>query len=204
MIKFSKYTTFFIFFSFINSACSPSFQGEYSDPTKAEIVDDKWNETDARLTAEVLISSMLKRPWLQDFQSINNGDKPFVVIGDIENRTDEHIDSRAMVEAVRFEMINSRQVRFVNEKAREKILNELNYQGESGMVSEHSAKKKGRQIGADFILTGAISAQVHFNGGLKTVTYQTMLNLTDLETSELVWTQKHDIKKRFNRSSSSW
>ena len=30
----------------IYAACSPSFEGEYADPAKAEIIDDKWNEAD--------------------------------------------------------------------------------------------------------------------------------------------------------------
>jgi hypothetical protein len=37
-------------------------------------------------------------------------------------------------------------------------------------------------------------------GGLKTVTYQTALNFTDLETTEVVWSGKELIKKRFKRS----
>ena len=42
---------FFAFLSPVFTACTPDFEGEYSDPAKTEIVDDKWNETDARKTA---------------------------------------------------------------------------------------------------------------------------------------------------------
>ena len=183
--------------------CTPDFQGEYSDPGAMEIVDDRWNETDIRKTSEILIGSMLSKPWLDEFNK-KNGEKPFLIVADIENRTDEHIDTKALGEGIRYEVINSGKIRFVDGAQRQKILDELKYQNESGMVSTKTAKKKGRQIGSDFFLVGGISSQVHQQGKLKTVTYTTSLRLTDLETSEIVWEQKYDIKKRFKRSGAGW
>ncbi len=184
----------------LNTGCTSTMKGSYSDPMKAEIVDDRWNETDARTTAEKLVGSMLSKPWLGNFKAANSDSKPVVVISDMENRTDEHIDTEALGEAIRNEVINSNMVRFVDAKGRSNILKEIQYQTESGMVSASTAKQKGKQIGADFMVTGAISSQVHQQGGLKTVTYQTVLQLTSFETAEIVWSEKHKIKKRFNRS----
>lgn len=185
------------------SGCA-SFEGEYSDPNAVEIVDDRWNETDARVTAEKMISAMLSKPWLRAFKERNGGNRPLVIVGEVENRTDEHIDTKALSEYVTDELINSGKVRFVDAANRERILKEIQYQNESGMVSEKTAKRKGRQVGADFLLFGTMSSTVHTQEGLKTVTYQTNLRLTDLETAETVWSSKHRIKKRFNRSGSSW
>jgi uncharacterized protein (TIGR02722 family) len=184
------------------SGCT-TFQGEYSDPEKAEIIDDKWNETDARKTAEVLITSCLGRPWLKNFKATHNNQAPVVVVADVENRTDEHIDTKALTEFIQNELINSGKVRFVNKERRQQILDEVNYQ-HSGNVSDKSRKKKGNQIGADYMLAGAISSHVHSQGGLKKVTYQTVLNLTNLETSEIQWNEKHEVSKRFKRSGSGW
>lgn len=182
------------------SSCT-SFQGEYADPNAVEIVDDKWNETDARKTSEILIKSMLEKPWLAEFMKEHKNEKPFLLVDDVENRTDEHIDTKAMMEAIRDEVINSGKIRFIEGQQRDKILKEIKYQSESGMVAQEKAKKKGKQIGSDFLLHGAISSQVHTQKGLKTITYQPILQLTNLETAEIVWSQKYDIKKRFNRSS---
>jgi penicillin-binding protein activator len=186
-------------FSVFINACTKDFQGEYDDPATVEIVDDRWNETDARKTAEALISSSLSKPWLATFTKTNNGERPIVLVDDIENRTAEHIDTKALTESVRNELINSGKVRFVNESRRQKILEEIKYQ-ESGAVAASSAKKSGRQIGADYMLGGAISATVNMQGGLKVVTYQTNLILTNLETAEIEWSEKYPIKKRFRRS----
>lgn len=184
-------------------ACTPDFQGEYSNPEEIEIVDDRWNETDARKTGEILINSMLAKPWLLEHVK-DAGKKPIVMVNEIENRTDEHIDTEALGEAISHELLNSGKIRFVDAKRRKKILTEMNYQNQSGMVRSDHIKKLGRQIGADFLLSGAISSSVHSQGGLKTVTYQTVLELTKLETAEIVWKEKYDIKKRFKRSGSGW
>ena len=60
-----------MWFSFSLSACSSSMKGSYNDPAQAEILDDRWNETDARKTSEAIISQMLSRPWLKDYQRKN-------------------------------------------------------------------------------------------------------------------------------------
>ena len=184
-------------------ACTPKFEGEYDDPKKVEIVDDRWNETDARKTAKVLIESVLSKNWLPIFEKGHNNQKPVVIVDDVENRTDEHIDTKALTEFIQDELINSGKVRFVNKEKRQKILDEIKYQN-SGAVAEESKKKAGRQIGADYMLSGAMSAQVHSMDELKTVTYQTNLILTNLETAEIEWSEKHLIKKRFKRAGAGW
>ncbi|SMF82592.1 penicillin-binding protein activator LpoB [Pseudobacteriovorax antillogorgiicola] len=188
--------------SLLQVSCAPSFEGAYSDPAKAEIVDDKWNETDARKTAQTIIASVVSKPWIVEHKT-KTRQKPVVIVDMVENRTDEHIDTKALTEFIRDELINSGKVRFLNNQRRDAILKEIKYQN-SGMVAKDSQKKAGRQIGADFLLGGAISSQVASQGGLKTVTYQTALTLTNLETSEIVWSGKELIKKRFKRAGAGW
>lgn len=188
---------------FISASCTKSFEGEYQDPQKVEIIDDKWNETDARKTAEVMITSCLGRPWLEAFKKSNSGKKPIVLVQDIENRTDEHIDTKALTEFMETELINSGKVRFVDKGRRDQILKEVEYQN-SGAVSSATKKKSGNQLGADFMLAGAISTQVHTQGGIKTVSYQTQMKLINLETAEIEWTEKNALNKKMRRSGAGW
>ncbi len=181
------------------SSCAPSFQGEYVDPNKVEILDDRWNDSDARLTAEDMIGSALKKAWLANFASENKGKKPFVLVGDFENRTDEHIDTKALFEAVRNELINSGRIRFLDGDAREKVLKEYQYQG-SGMVKKDEVKGPGKQRGADFFLYGAISSMSAQLEGKKRVTYQVEMRLTNIESGEIEWTEIKKIAKGFKRS----
>lgn len=184
------------------NACTPSFQGTYSDPAKAEIVDDKWSETDARKTATFLVESVLTRPWLTDYEGRHN-QRPVVIVADIQNRTDEHIDTKALTDFIQDELINSGKVRFVNRERRQQILDEIQYQS-SGVVAESSRAQTGRQIGAHFMLGGSLSSSVHTQGGLRTVTYQTTLQMTNLESAEIVWSGRKEVKKRFKRAGRGW
>ena len=192
------------FFMHFQTSCTSTTQAEYADPTSVEIVDDRWNETDARKTAETMINGLLEKSWLTNFKKANAGQRPLVVVGEIENRTDEHIDTKALFEYLQDEIINSGKVRFADAANREKILAELKYQNDSGMVNKNTSKKKGKQIGADFLLSGGLTSIVASNDGLKTVTYQTTLRLTDLETAEIIWSDKYLIKKRFKKSGSKF
>ncbi len=185
-------------------SCTDSFQGEYSNPKEQEIVDDKWNPTDANKTAEVVIKAVVSKNWLIEFMQGNGGKKPIVIVDDIENRTSEHIDTAAIGQALQNELINSGKIRFIDKAARDKILKEIKYHNESGMVSNETAKKKGKQIGADFFMVGEITSITNVQGGYKTVTYTTTVRLTNLETSEILFSESYQIKKKFKRSGASF
>ncbi|MCY4443521.1 MAG: penicillin-binding protein activator LpoB [Proteobacteria bacterium] len=173
-----------------------TFSGEYADPESVELLDESWNETDARQTATNVIKTMLTKPWLKLFKS-KKKQRPIVVVGNIQNRTDEHIDTEALVNFISDELINSGEVRFVDAKNRQAVLKEIAHQQQHARV----AQKTGNQLGAHMLLTGTISSYVQTQGTKrKNVTYQTQVTLTDLETTEIVWSHKEDIKKRFKRS----
>lgn len=185
------------------SACTKDFEGEYSDPSKTEIVDDKWNETDARKTAEHMIAGMIEKPWIKSFAKGHGGAKPIVIVDNVQNRTDEHLDVVQLTDYIQDELINSQKVRFIDKAKRQKILDELKFQN-SEHVDSRTAKDKGKQIGADYFLAGNISSSVHAMGEKKTVTYQTTLTLTNIETSEIEWSTKFEIKKTFKRAGAGW
>lgn len=184
------------------SSCTTT-SAEYTDPDKAEILDDRWSETDLKKTAEFLVDQVLARPWLKEYKAKRGGKSPVVLVDVIENRTDEVIDTRALTDYVQDELINSRKVRFVSDvSVRKKLLDELKYQN-SGAVSTATAKRTDNQTGADFLLEGAITSSNHSKsgGGERTIFYMTTMRLTNIETGEIEWTGKKELKKAFKRSS---
>jgi uncharacterized protein (TIGR02722 family) len=186
----------------ISASCTTS-TAEYTDPDKAEILDDRWSETDLKKTASFLVDQVLARPWLPEYKSKNGGKAPVVLVDQVENRTEEVIDTKALTEYIQDELINSRKVRFVGDvNIRKKLLDELKYQN-SGAVSEKTAKKTGNQTGADYLLEGSIATSTHSKngGGEKTIYYLTTMRLTNIETGEIEWTGKKELKKAFKRSS---
>ena len=203
IFRLAKAAPFFLLLLLLPSC--QTFEGEYTNPNETRIVDERWNETDARKISEVLVSSMLNKPWLSRYKALNQT-RPIVVVDEIENRTHEHIDTKAISSSLRNELINSGQIRFLNASQRSKILKEITYQTESGMVDPTKAKKAGRQLGAGFMLSGYISSQTHQHPSLelRTVTYQTNLTLTNLESSEIEWSEQSQVKKTFRGSSVGW
>jgi PBP1b-binding outer membrane lipoprotein LpoB len=62
-------------------------------------------------------------------------------------------------------------------------------------ASAATMKKFGMENGADFILQGSINSIVDVYKRKKTVTYQINLELTNIETNEIVWIGDKKISK---------
>ncbi len=62
-----------------------------------------------------------------------------------------------------------------------------------------NAKMKGKQIGADWLVSGHISSIRQPVGKDEIVYYKTTLEVTDLETSEILWADEVELKKAFKR-----
>src|SRR5436305_13388911 len=80
------------------SSCGPkAFTiGEYDDPTRVELLDDKFNEADMQQMAETVVNAMVA------CESVSKAPKPPVVIVEkVQNRTEEHIDTVSMTDKIR-------------------------------------------------------------------------------------------------------
>jgi uncharacterized protein (TIGR02722 family) len=123
---------------------------------------------------------------------------PIVMVTKLENKTDEHIDTQSIMDMVKVELAKSGSVQFVDKEAREDVSNEYEYQN-SGMMDAKTAKSKGHQIGADYILNGRLDSIVQEVGKDKTVYYKITLNLTNLSTNVSVWQDQDQIRKAFKK-----
>ena len=172
------------------------------DPGSQTDLSGKWNDTDSRLVAEEMIKDCLSRPWLTEF-AVAHGAKPVVVVGTIDNLSHEHISTETFIADFERELINSSQVRFIAAKDwRAEIRQERQEQQE--FASRETMKKMRNELGADFILQGAIKSIIDQEGGKKVVFYQTDLELVNIETIEKVWIGQKKIKKGISQGSTSW
>ena len=158
----------------------------------------RWNDTDSRLVAETMISDVLRRPWLSNFTSAE-GRNPVVIIGDVQNRSSEHIEILVFTKSLERELINSGKVRFVASDAeRQGVRQErMNQQIEA---SPETMKRLGQETGADFYLGGVITSVTDRIDGLRTVFYKVNLELINMETNDKVWIGDHEIKKVIEQS----
>jgi uncharacterized protein (TIGR02722 family) len=169
-------------------------KGEYDDPNRVELLDDKFNESDMQQMAETVIKAMVACKY------VSNAPKPPVVMVErVANRTEEHIDTVSMTDKIRTALIKTGKVRFVNKEERGTLSDEYDYHA-AGNVNGPTAKKRGGQIGADYILSGNLATNIQQVGGDKFIYYKLTMNLTNLEASTIDCTEEKELRKKFKRS----
>ncbi len=171
-------------------------KGEYDDVDEVRLLDDKFNESDAAALVEEMIGSMATHPIFADSKV-----PPVVQVEMVRNKTSEHIDTKNLTDALRTNLIKSGKVRFSNKEDREVLGQEVDYQNESGRVAKKSRKKRDGGVGADYILTGDLISNVQQVGNRKLVFYKLTLNLTNLTTGLIDWSDEKPIRKRFKKRS---
>lgn len=115
----------------------------------------------------------------------------------------EHINTDVFVEEMQRALINSGKVNFVASKdERGEVRTERLEQDE--FASEETRKAFGREIGADFMLSGVLSSVVDQAGSKAVVFYQANLKLINIETNQIVWNGQKQIKKYVKHSKVSF
>lgn len=177
---------------FLASACTNRTVTRVSPDQQIDL-SGRWNDTDSKLVAKEMISDVLNRPWREDFFRAFNR-KPVAIVGMIQNKTAEYIESETFIKDIEREFINSGMVRVVqNAEFREKLREERADQGE--FASPETQARWGRELGADFMMFGVITSVTDSYKNEKVVNYKVNLELANLETNEKVWIGDKEIKK---------
>ncbi|MBI1862405.1 MAG: penicillin-binding protein activator LpoB [Deltaproteobacteria bacterium] len=171
-------------------------KGEYDDMSEERHLDDKFNETDMRNIADTMVASLAGSWVVKDAKK-----PPVVLITLVKNRSEEHIDMKSMTDKLRVSLVKSGKFRFTEKEVRQELQEELAYQGESGYVDPESARKKGKQIGANYFLTGEITSRVQEVGSKKYVYYKCTFNLVNIDTGILDWTDEKELRKYYQKRS---
>lgn len=153
----------------------------------------RWNDSDSKMVAEAMTKDVLNRPWRSDFASAM-GKKPVVIVGMVQNKSTEHIESETFIKDMEREFVNSGMVRVVqNSVFREKLREERAEQGE--FASPETQAQWGKELGADFMMFGVITSITDSYKKEKVVNYKVNLELVNIETNEKVWIGDKEIKK---------
>lgn len=178
------------------SSCGPKafVKGDYDeDVNRTNLLNDQWSESDMQNAVRDLVASATSH------YSISSAKRPPVVmVTQLQNKTSEHIDTQNIMDMVRVELSRGGRVAFVDKEAREDIKQEYEYQ-DSGIVNRESKKTAGGQIGADFIINGRLDSIVQQAGKDKSVYYKITLNMTNLKTGIIVWSDYKQIRKVFQK-----
>ncbi len=176
------------------TACQNSYLVSRVSSDKDLDLSGSWNDTDIRLVSEALVQSSMKGAWINNFRMKNLGRNPVVIVGTFINRSSEHIDTAIIAKRYEMELVNSGKVDMVaDQNFRASIRQEREEQ--QYFASEETAKALGREIGADFLLQGAVRSVLDQQGNTRVRTYYVSAELIDIETSRKVWVGEETIKK---------
>lgn len=157
-------------------------------------ISGNWNNSDSRLVAADLTDKILNANWISTHQQEHQGKRPVVIVGFVQNKSHEHIDAETFVKDVESAFIQTQKVRLVQGgKKRDELRAEKEDQQTNATVS--SMKKFGLENGADYILQGSINSIVDAHKRQKVVYYQVNLELTNIQTNEVVWIGEKKIAK---------
>lgn len=163
------------------------------DVSEVTDLSGRWNDTDSRLVSEEMVQDALNRAWIDQFQK-KQGKEPTVIVGNVVNRSHEHINMQTFIKDLERGLINSGRVSFVAAKGeREEI------RGERLDQAKHStgetAKGAGKEIGADYMMLGSIDTILDEADGVKAMFYQVNLEMIDMADNRKVWVGQKKIKK---------
>ena len=134
--------------------------------------------------------------------------KPILVVMGVENRTDEHIDTKAITDTIRTKLINSGKASFVNESRRNSLMQEQGYQ--MANVTPETRVAIGKQLGARYMLTGSLvkitkdtPRQVSLSKK-EQVYFQLTVEVTDLETGLIAWTTQKERVRGASKPIMGW
>lgn len=161
-----------------------------------EVIDlsGRWNDSDSRMVADAMVDQVLNGNWLSNYMEEHDGKKPVVIVGLVYNKSHEHIEAETFIKDIEQAFINSGKVRLVQAgEKREELRRERAAQQE--FASPETVKAWGKELGADFMMNGDINSTVDTYKKERVNFYQVNLELTDIETSEIVWIGDKKIRK---------
>ena len=181
-------------------ACSTRVERIEVDETRD--LSGEWNDTDSRLVSEEMMRDVLARPWLDSFIN-EKGNLPAVIVGEVRNLSHEHINVGTFIGDIERELINSGGVQFVASKSERGEIREERKDQELNASAE-TAKRMGEELGADFMLKGAINTILDTEGKEQVRYYQVDLSLISLADNRKVWVGQKKIKKFIKKNSIRW
>jgi len=180
--------------SFVGCASGPIVK--YGDATSLQTVSTDFSSSDLQQIAATMVDSLLTFPPIVE---ITNQRRPVLLVDEIKNKTMQHIDTESITDSIRTKLIQTGKFRFIDRTTDQAAINEVNTQQASGLVDKTTAVQFGKQIGAEYILTGNVSEIDQNNESVADVYYKFTLNLKNLTTGILEWSAEKEIRKTATR-----
>lgn len=176
--------------------------GTESDEKAMEIT-DQWVAGDTERVVQEIVQNISKHRGFRSFLQ-KHGKIPTVFIGEVKNMTSEaYFPINDINDEFLNELSSSGDFILVDAAAREKILKEITYQHD-GMVDPATAKKVGKQTGADLMIFGNVYMKPQAREGKTIKQYAINIRMSDIEKGIEVLRLRSKISKYSEQSASGW
>jgi len=197
-----KYMFFFIVTAFLIVSCGSSRKVTRLSEEEITDLSGRWNDTDSKLTAAAMVYDLTEKPWIENFVQ-NTGKDPVIIVGNIRNKSSEHIATGIFIKDIERELLNTGKVKFVA-TADEREQLRLERIDQQTFSSDETMKQLANETGADFMLIGVINSVFDTYEGKRAKFYQVNLEMIELESNTKVWIGDNQIKKLVEQDEYKW
>lgn len=173
------------------------------DVSEKQHFDADFDYSDMRGITESIVAKLNSSPFLQD-----QPEPPVMMFAGVQNRSTQYVDTKSLTDRVRTLLFQGGTVRFVNETRRADLLKEQGYTAAHATPETQIAV--GRQLGAKYMLSGSLSEMESRSPRQVRVSkqerkyYKLTFEVTDLESSELVWTTEEEFAREASKPLIGW
>lgn len=165
-------------------------------------ITDNWMNADTTQAVADIMKQIKAHPGFSRMMSRYK--TPKVFIAEVQNQTSEaYFPIGDLNDELLNELSLSGEFELVDNQAREKILKEITYQND-GMVDPATAKKIGKQTGADIMIFGNVYMKPEKRDGKTIKEYSVNIRMTDIEKATEVLRTRTKVFKFSNKSSLGW
>ncbi len=172
------------------SCSSPSVK--YGDATSAKPITTDFGSSDLQQTVNTMVNSMLVFPPIVE---ITKSRRPILEVAKINNKTMQHIDTQSITDSIRTRLIRSGKFRFTDRSTDKQTIQEIKDQQDKGLNDQNSSVQFGQQLSAEYLLVSNISEIKQKNEDVIDVYYKITMNLKNLKTGILEWSDEQEIRK---------
>jgi len=168
-----------------------------------EPFDARYDAGDMRTITADMVNRFLGSAFL-----VQQPEPPVMMIAGVQNRTMDHVDTKNITDRLRTLLLESGQVRFVNEDRRADLLAEQGFQAAN--VRPEEQVQIGRQLGAKYMFSGSFAEIKRSSPRQVRISkqelryYKFTLEVTDLESSEITWIAEHEFARQASKPLIGW
>lgn len=151
---------------------------------------------DVRGVVEKMVDSMIED---DEIAKAFGGTRPVLDIDTFKNSTTMHLNMKSITDSIRTKLIRSRKFRFMDSSTSGTDLKRMNEQALNGLTDPSQAIAAGQQTAAQLYLYGDLSEMYSQTDDVTDRYYKFTLNLKDLRTGELLWSDEKEIRKQQTR-----